>query len=213
MLTGIRFYLKDPIAIPDIMNLYKKPNRYNSLYKKYANHTMVPEKVFEENLKLIHQFAGVNGDFVECGTWKGGMTAAAADLLGDERGYLLFDSFEGLPPVEAIDGPAAKRWQNDTTSPWYYNNCTADVADADEAMKLSKCNNYKIVKGWFEQTLPSNAADIEIAILRLDADWYKSTYTCLEHLFPKVKENGLVIIDDYYFGRAVRRRCMIISRE
>lgn len=32
----------------------------------------------------------------------------------------------------------------------------------------------------------------------MDGDWYKSTYTILDSLFPYVNENGLVIIDDYY---------------
>lgn len=51
-------------------------------------------------------------------------------------------------------------------------------------------------KGWFQDTLP--AADIsEIAVLRLDGDWYASTKVCLEHLHDKVVSGGFVIIDDY----------------
>jgi hypothetical protein len=36
-----------------------------------------------------------------------------------------------------------------------------------------------------------------IAVLRLDADWYESTITCLTHLYPHIAPGGIVIIDDY----------------
>lgn len=53
-------------------------------------------------------------------------------------------------------------------------------------------------KGWFQNTLPlkSNAIK-EIAILRIDGDWYASTKVCLEYLYDKVVPGGFVIIDDY----------------
>lgn len=177
---------------------FSKNKTYHSLYTKYAPYTMVPEAHFIENLKIFQKSKGLEGDFVECGVWKGGMSAAAADLLKDERTYYLFDSFEGLPTAEDIDGAAAKAWQKNTDSPWFFDNCAADESFAEKAMQLSRCRHYKIVKGWFENTLPSTAFNRPIAILRLDADWYKSTYYCLEQLFPKLVENGIVIIDDYY---------------
>ena len=37
----------------------------------------------------------------------------------------------------------------------------------------------------------------DIAILRLDADWYASTKICLAYLFDRVVPGGFVIVDDY----------------
>ena len=37
----------------------------------------------------------------------------------------------------------------------------------------------------------------DIALLRLDTDWYESTRHELEHLWDRVVPNGVVIIDDY----------------
>ena len=52
--------------------------------------------------------------------------------------------------------------------------------------------------GWFQDTVPRSATAIkEIALLRLDGDWYNSTKVCLEGLFDKVVKGGYVIIDDY----------------
>jgi hypothetical protein len=159
---------------------------------------MIPRSIYVANLKLARSTASVHGAIVECGTWKGGMIAGIAKLLGKDRDYYLFDSFEGLPPAESIDGQAAKRWQEDTESPCYFNNCTASEMDAANAMSLAGISDAKLVKGWFEDTLPRATFPNGIAVLRVDADWYKSTSQILYSLFPFVNENGLVIIDDYY---------------
>jgi hypothetical protein len=52
------------------------------------------------------------------------------------------------------------------------------------------------VKGKVEDTIPDSAPG-QIAILRLDTDWYESTKHELIHLFPRLSNNGILIIDDY----------------
>ena len=47
-----------------------------------------------------------------------------------------------------------------------------------------------------EETLPKIMPD-KIAILRLDTDWYDSTYHELVHLFPRISQNGVLLLDDY----------------
>ena len=109
---------------------------------------------------------------------------------------VLFDSFEGLPDAQPIDGAAALHWSSEVRG---YDNCTADEASALAAMRLTESNDFEIVKGWFDDTISKWAADRRpIAILRLDGDWYESTMVCLEHLFPLVSPGGGVIIDDYF---------------
>jgi predicted kinase len=44
----------------------------------------------------------------------------------------------------------------------------------------------------------------KIAILRLDTDWYESTYHELVHLFPKLVKGGVIIIDDYGHWKGAR---------
>ena len=39
------------------------------------------------------------------------------ELLGPDRQYFLFDSFQGLPTVKEIDGPHAAAWQADVNNP------------------------------------------------------------------------------------------------
>ncbi len=172
--------------------------RLRRLYRKYKPYTMIPQPVFLDNLRLVRDRALPAGAVVECGVWRGGMSAAVAEVLGPSRDYYLFDSFEGLPPAKEIDGAAALAWQADTTSPTYFDNCRAELEHAKRAMSLSGATRTHLVKGWFADTLTSFPADQRIAVLRLDGDWYDSTMQCLTGLFPRVAAQGLIILDDYY---------------
>ena len=60
------------------------------------------------------------------------------------------------------------------------------------------------VKGKVEDTIPSHLPD-KIALLRLDTDWYESTKHELDHLFPRLIRNGVLIIDDYGFWKGARK--------
>ena len=159
---------------------------------------MIPRHSYVENLTLAARVAHIPGCVVECGVWRGGMIAGVASILGPSRRYYLCDSFEGLPPVKPIDGAAAARWQQDTTSPHYHDNCTAGEEYAIQAMALAGIGSPTLVKGWFEQSLPSLRLEQPIALLRLDGDWYDSTMACLQSLYDHVSPGGLIIIDDYY---------------
>ncbi len=174
--------------------------RYRDIYDKYKQFTMIDDRTYIGNLRLAADSLGTPGSIVECGTWRGGMIAGIADVLGSKRTYYLFDSFEGLPPAKEVDGPAALAWQFDTSGPEYYDNCRASEEDAKVAMTMSPAMDYQIVKGWFDDTAPRAAAHMTspIALLRIDADWYDSTKCILVNLAPCVVPGGLIIIDDYY---------------
>lgn len=50
-------------------------------------------------------------------------------------------------------------------------------------------------------TLPAQG----IALLRLDTDWYESTWYELLHLYPMLIEDGILIIDDYGHWEGCRK--------
>lgn len=108
---------------------------------------------------------------------RGGMSAEMALFLGPGRKYYLLDSFEGLPPAKHIDGEAANRWQQYREAPGYFDNCSAPGEFATSAMTMAGIPSFRIVKGWFNRTLPNEPIPEPIAVLRLDGDWYESTMT------------------------------------
>jgi len=159
---------------------------------------MIPKRLYIENLNIVKKIKLLDGAIVECGVWRGGMIAGIAEFLGNDRDYFLFDSFEGLPEAKEIDGNDALKWQNDKTSKFYYDNCKAEIKFAQQALSMSGTSSHSIVAGWFSETMPTINIDKGIALLRLDSDWYESTYQCLQYLFPLVVKDGIIIIDDYF---------------
>lgn len=126
----------------------------------------------------------IPGAIVECGTWNGGAAAVAA-AAAPGRDVWLYDSFEGLPPPSPEDGHNA----------WYPGWCAGSPDLAREILGKVGVVPH-IVKGWFEDTLP--VAEVgEIALLHVDADWYKSVRLVLETFYERIVPGGVVVIDDY----------------
>ncbi len=147
------------------------------------------------------------GCLVECGVARGG-TSALMLLTSrrlrteNEREAWLFDSFEGLPEPTAEDGVLRKPQGKDRSS-WDLAKgyCLGTLEEVDDLLfnkfQFSR-DKVHLVKGWFQDTLPEYREQVgDIAVLRIDGDWYESTKCCLENLYEQVVDGGYVIIDDY----------------
>ena len=185
------------------------------------NNTMLQRDVL---LSLYHQALfcekqSIEGDFVECGVWKGGavglMSLVNLKHGNERRNIHLFDSFQEIcEPDESIDGQRAvkeaKAWSKAGGTK---GKLVPLVGVYDHLGGPGTIENNKLLlvddirypeqylhfhEGWFQDTLPKDSPNInKIAILRIDADWYASTYICLDYLFEKVVKGGFVIFDDY----------------
>jgi len=159
--------------------------------------------------------ANIGGDFVECGVWRGGNTMLMAKLLlqnqNTDRSIYLYDTFEGMSeplPIDKKTGtnePAKDKWadaEKDSHNEW----CYASLDEVQQNMKTTDYPQEKLhfIKGKVEETLPDKKPN-KIAILRLDTDWYESTKTELEILFPLLVPGGVLIIDDYGSWEGARK--------
>ena len=86
------------------------------------------------------------------------------------------------------------RLQDDDVNRW----CYAALDEVEGNMRSTGIapDRVRLVQGRVEDTIPE-AAPERIAVLRLDTDWYQSTYHELRHLFPRLSPEGVLIIDDY----------------
>ena len=146
----------------------------------------------------------IEGDFIECGVWRGGCTMAIAMTLNKfnitNRKIFLFDTFEGMsePTENDVDlqGSSAKELKKtiEKTGKW----CYAEIEDVKNNMAKTEypSNMIEYIKGKVEDTLPS-FEERKIALLRLDTDWYESTLIELQKLYPMLVSKGVLIIDDY----------------
>lgn len=64
--------------------------------------------------------------------------------------------------------------------------------------------NIVWVKGKVEETIPATIP-AQIALLRLDTDWYESTRHELQHLYPLLSSKGVLLIDDYGAWQGARK--------
>ncbi len=169
----------DPImdADSEFMRIYNhcKPFTMTSKERMYALYKAV-SYVTE---------AGIPGDLVECGVWKGGSAMLMAMM--SERKIFLYDTFEGMTEPGVHDYSIAG------------NDAVAEGMSS-ASLELVKSNvqspNAVFVRGKVEDTIPATVPD-QIALLRLDTDWYESTKHELTHLFPLLSKGGVIIIDDY----------------
>jgi hypothetical protein len=65
-------------------------------------------------------------------------------------------------------------------------------------------DRMRFVKGKVEDSIPGQAP-AQIALLRLDTDFYESTYHELRHLYPRLAPGGVLIIDDYGHWAGARK--------
>ena len=157
---------------------------------------------------------GINGDFVECGVWRGGHSILAAfvfDFYNSGRKIHLYDTFSGMTPATANDVrlfdelPAEKLFEIDQES---LCNCSLEQVQKNfDKMNVTK-KNVEFVKGDVcftlleKQKLPES-----IAVLRLDTDLYESTKIELEKLYSLVQKYGVVIFDDYGYWAGQKIAC------
>ncbi len=152
----------------------------------------------------------IGGSFVECGVARGGCSALMALVSSEyksDRKVWLFDSFEGLPEPTFEDKASVienlfRRDRSRSILKKGY--CLGTYEQVSEllfsTLRLDKKNIF-LVKGWFQDTLPSHSDKIGgISFLRIDADWYESTKCCLDNLYDEVITGGYILIDDYHLA-------------
>jgi O-methyltransferase len=201
---------------------YEFEQEANEAIKLVRKQTMLPYinlvTLYEQ--VLYFERGNYQGDFVECGVWKGGAVGlmALANLKNGafRRKLHLFDAFEEIcAPNKEYDGEIAinevkeilgnKALLNGELQSLegFYDRFggPGDIIECKRLIEdtLGYPSDYVYYhKGWFQNTIPTKSKEIEkIAILRLDGDWYESTKVCLDFLFDKVVPGGFIIIDDY----------------
>jgi len=166
-------------------------------------------------IRYLHQNF-IAGDFIECGVWRGGSTMIAMKTLQHfgiaNRRFWLFDTFNGMTSPAEVDvdchGQSAEdlmrqgESQRTTDLVWAYaglEEVRHNIALTGYDMRL-----VNFVEGDVSQTLLQ--IEIErIALLRLDTDFYDSTKMELEVLFPRLAEEGVLIVDDFGHWQGARK--------
>jgi hypothetical protein len=136
-----------------------------------------PNERYYISWKAARYLSNLSGDFVQCGVFKG----EEAFYMAKEciKTLHLFDSWNGSENIGQYD------------SDYYIKNnfkCSIDEAK----IVLSEFKNVQFHHG----RVPFNFDKVNsISFLNIDLDLYEPTRISLEHLWPKVIDGGMALID------------------
>ncbi|MBH8564818.1 class I SAM-dependent methyltransferase [Nostoc sp. CENA67] len=191
--------------------------------------TVSPQEEFEEILNAVRPYTllsekrlfslyslakkvcleDIPGNFVECGSYKGGAAALLATVIKrySLRPRLLYacDTFEGMPEPSEFD-----RHKGVEANLTGFGVGTLKAPISENLNLICQLLNVQEivvpVKGLFAETLPQYKLEInQIALLHADGDWYESTMDIFNNLYESVVPNGIVQIDDYGHWEGCRK--------
>lgn len=199
---------------PDRENLpaFADPE-FLDLYRRNRNATMTTWTGCHQTWLAARYVAraGVAGDIVECGVYKGGLSILMAETFkrhgADDRKVWMYDTFAGM--TEPTDDDFARHDRKPAASWMRESEKVRAIGPRDIVTRNIKCAAYPpsqfvMVEGRVEDTIPGRVPE-KISLLRLDTDWYESTRHELEHLFPLLSPGGVLIVDDYGIWDGARK--------
>ena len=205
--------------------IYKKHNFPIETNKKIIKFINISSKLSMTGHQRMHLLSqailnvknnNLEGDFVECGVWRGG-NILLYKLLNDfyklDKNIFAYDTFEGMTAPEDIDidyrGKSAyKQLLTNKKSENLVNiHCFSTINSVKKnILKYSNLKNINFIAGPVEKTLLlEKNLPKKISVLRLDTDFYISTKIELEILYPRLIHGGVLIIDDYGHWQGSRK--------
>jgi len=146
------------------------------------------EWTYHLNFWAIEHASKLEGDFVECGVFRGKSAMANMTYINFDkmkgRKYYLFDTYEGLDP-KVSSKQELKDWEG------YYN-------DTYEFVKRSfkKFSGTVVVRGSVPNSLKKVKID-KVAYLSLDMNTIIPEVEAMKYFWPKLVSGGIIILDDY----------------
>jgi hypothetical protein len=152
--------------------------------------------------ELLDRLDGIPGDVAEFGVAGGISLIAMVRILRmlektdpkHKRMVYGFDSFEGLPDLAGVDTVARQG------NPSMVKGGFFDPGGYQELFAFAEREaNVRLVKGWFNETLPAFLAAnpaTGFALVHIDCDLYESTKVALDLVWDRVVPGGIVAFDE-----------------
>jgi hypothetical protein len=139
---------------------------------------------------LLLSTKGVQGDWAECGVYKGATSLIMAEyasrykLLQPNCSIHLFDSFEGLSAPASEDAGT--------------NMARGDYLGSEDEVRRNLAGYDRLVyhRGW----IPDRFQDVtgrRFSFVHIDVDLYEPVRDSLDFFLPRMADGGIVVLDDY----------------
>ena len=167
--------------------------------------TMVDKSRFDTIVRNSHIIKEIEGDVMECGVWRGGMSIFLSKFFED-RNIWVCDSFEGFQPLEI----AKYDYEDEVHTPNYDDMIKVSIEEVKSNFENFGLpvngERIKFLKGWVKDTLKTDEIK-KISLLRIDVDSYSATKEILDLLYSKVSIGGIIIFDDSCLIQTVDAFC------
>lgn len=143
---------------------------------------------------LLYRFSQhchhLEGDFAECGVYKGGTAYLIATVLkNSDRQLHLFDTFTGMPASASGDPSGHKEGDMGDVS-------YSDVTGFLRGFHDTAVFHIGVIPETFEAV-----KDKKFAFVHVDVDLYRTTKDCCSFFYSRLVRGGVMIFDDYGFPR------------
>ena len=163
---------------------------FQDIYSKIKDHTVVTE----DRCYMIHELciycSHYDGDFAECGVYKGGTAYLIALTLSaiciQKKELHLFDTFHGMPAIADNDPSSHKK---------------RDFGDTRLKYTKNYLRDFPFIV-YHPGIIPTTLSDIEdknFAFIHIDVDLYQTTKECCNFFYERMVKGGIMIFDDYGF--------------
>ena len=155
-------------------------------------------------IKKVHYLSaieGIEGDYIEFGVYTGSSfchSIRCAKKLAKINSSIISTSFYGFDSFEGFG-----ELMDEDSHPFYEDsNFEASYEKVNSRVKrMGKDINYKLIKGFFSDSLAPGAESYGIKksrIIFIDSDTYNSAADALLFILPTMQEGSYIILDDYF---------------
>ena len=162
---------------------------FHRLHHEVSGHTLVPVSRLYELYDLVGQLAGLPGDLLEVGVWRGGsgcLIAAQAARTDPKAAVFLADTFSGVVKAGERDPNYGGGEHSDTSE------ATVRALGAQLAL-----TNIDLLVGTFPDDTAAAIAHRRFKLAHIDVDTYRSAADVTQWVWPRLSVGGVLVYDDY----------------
>jgi O-methyltransferase len=173
---------------------------FKEAYAVVQHHTLLTEKRCRALWLMAGVTAGIQGDVLELGTFRGGSLYLLAAACPTRRVYGV-DTFAGMPAKESPGVDYHKAGDFKETS---LERVRALVAPFPNATP---------VRMTFPEGLAQHPIDGPFSLAHFDGDLLRCCLAFLDHVLPRLSPGGAIVFDDYDMGTCRGVRMAIEERD
>lgn len=148
---------------------------------------------------LAERATHINGDFIECGVNRGGISRSILSYLGNgfkDRCFYLLDTYCGIPSSILSE----HELQHDKVFKNYYTECYEAVRET-----FKQFPEVVIIRG----LVPDSFRYVDsnnFSFVHIDMNNAKSEISAAEYLWPRLSTGGYMLLDDYGWEICIEQR-------